>query len=121
MVIVFGKGDAEALLEPLTCSGVPGHARPCSGRRRRRRDAPVAGAHARLSGEVGLASLANGIVIGGVMVSYADMPATMLLCLRMTFAAAALGLVVLATGSWRDLRTPGARRCACSASASRCR
>jgi drug/metabolite transporter (DMT)-like permease len=36
------------------------------------------------------------------------MPATMLLCLRMAFAAAALGLVVLATGSWRDLRTPGA-------------
>jgi drug/metabolite transporter (DMT)-like permease len=56
--------------------------------------------------EVGLASLANGSI--GVMVSYADMPATMLLCLRMVFAAAVLGLVVLATGSWRDLRTPGA-------------
>ena len=56
--------------------------------------------------EVGLASLANGSI--GVMVTYADMPATMLLCLRMTFAAAALGVVVAATGSWRDLRTPGA-------------
>jgi len=56
--------------------------------------------------EVGLASLANGSI--GVMVTYADMPATMLLCLRMVFAAAALGVVVLATGSWRDLRTPGA-------------
>jgi drug/metabolite transporter (DMT)-like permease len=56
--------------------------------------------------EVGLGSLANGSI--GVMVTYADMPATMLLCLRMAFAAAALGLVVLATGSWRDLRTPGA-------------
>jgi drug/metabolite transporter (DMT)-like permease len=56
--------------------------------------------------EVALASLANGSI--GVMVSYADMPATMLLCLRMVFAAAALGAVVLATGSWRDLRTPGA-------------
>ncbi|HET6475899.1 MAG TPA: EamA family transporter [Thermoleophilia bacterium] len=56
--------------------------------------------------EVGLASLANGSI--GVMVTYADMPATMLLCLRMAFAAAALGGVVLATGSWRDLRTPGA-------------
>ncbi|MBE0527725.1 MAG: EamA family transporter [Thermoleophilia bacterium] len=56
--------------------------------------------------EVGLASLANGSI--GVMVTYADMPATMLLCLRMVFAAAALGIVVLATGSWRDLRTPGA-------------
>lgn len=56
--------------------------------------------------EVGLASLANGSI--GVMVTYADMPATMLLCLRMVFAAAALGGVVLATGSWRDLRTPGA-------------
>jgi drug/metabolite transporter (DMT)-like permease len=42
------------------------------------------------------------------MVTYADMPATMLLCLRMAFAAAALGAVVAATGSWRDLRTPGA-------------
>ena len=56
--------------------------------------------------EVGLASLANGSI--GVMVTYADMPAAMLLCLRMGFAAAALGAVVLATGSWRDLRTPGA-------------
>ena len=56
--------------------------------------------------EVGLASLANGSI--GVMVTYADMPASMLLCLRMAFAAAALGFVVLATGSWRDLRTPGA-------------
>ena len=56
--------------------------------------------------EVGLASLANGSI--GVIVTYADMPATMLLCLRMVFAAAALGLVVLATGSWRDLRKRGA-------------
>ncbi len=56
--------------------------------------------------EVGLASLVNGSI--GVMVTYADMPATMLLCLRMAFAAAALGIVVAATGSWRDLRTPGA-------------
>ena len=56
--------------------------------------------------EVGLGSLANGAI--GVMVTYADMPATMLLCLRMVFAAAALGAVVAATGSWRDLRTPGA-------------
>ncbi len=56
--------------------------------------------------EVGLASLANGAI--GVMVTYADMPATMLLCLRMAFAAAALGTVVAATGSWRDLRIPGA-------------
>ncbi len=75
--------------------------------------APAAGATAsqspeRMRGylEVGLASLANGSI--GVMVTYADMPATMLLCLRMVFAAAALGVVVLATGSWRDLRTPGA-------------
>ena len=56
--------------------------------------------------EVGLASLANGAI--GVMVTYADMPATMLLCLRMAFAAAALGIVVLISGSWRDLRSPGA-------------
>jgi len=56
--------------------------------------------------EVGLASLANGSI--GVMVTYADMPATMLLCLRMAFAAAVLGVVVLAAGSWRDLRRHGA-------------
>ena len=72
--------------------------------------AVIAGAHQpeRLRGylEVGLASLANGSI--GVMVTYADMPATMLLCLRMVVAAAALGIVVLASGSWRDLRTPGA-------------
>ena len=69
---------------------------------------PEAASPERLRGylEVGLASLANGSI--GVMVTYADMPATMLLCLRMVFAAAALGLVVLATGSWRDLRKRGA-------------
>ena len=54
--------------------------------------------------EVGVASLANGSI--GVMVTYADMPATMLLFLRMAFAAAALGGVVLVSGSWRDLRSP---------------
>jgi drug/metabolite transporter (DMT)-like permease len=56
--------------------------------------------------EVGLASLANGSI--GVMVAYADMPAAMLLCLRMAFAAAALGVVVVLSGSWRGLRSPGA-------------
>ncbi len=55
--------------------------------------------------EVGLASLANGSI--GVMVTYAKMPASMLLCLRMVFAAAVLGVVVLISGSWRDLSTPG--------------
>jgi drug/metabolite transporter, DME family len=72
------------------------------------RPSSAAAARERLRGffEVGLASLANGSI--GVMVTYADMPATMLLCLRMVFAAAALGIVVLATGSWRDLRRPGA-------------
>jgi drug/metabolite transporter (DMT)-like permease len=56
--------------------------------------------------EVGLAALVNGSI--GVMVTYAHTPATLLLCLRMAFAAAALGVVVLATGSWRDLGRPGA-------------
>ena len=56
--------------------------------------------------EVGLASVANGSI--GVMVTYAEMPATMLLCLRMAFAAAVLGIVVVAAGSWRDLLLPGA-------------
>jgi drug/metabolite transporter (DMT)-like permease len=69
---------------------------------------PAGQSQERLRGylEVGLASLANGSI--GVMVTYADMPATMLLCLRMAFAAAALGIVVAATGSWRDLLTPRA-------------
>lgn len=56
--------------------------------------------------EVGLASLANGAI--GTMVAYTDMPVTMLLFLRMLFAAIALGIVVFITGSWRDLRTSGA-------------
>ncbi len=56
--------------------------------------------------QTGLASLANGSV--GVMVTYASMPVAMLLSLRMWFAAAALAVVVLASGSWRDLRRPGA-------------
>lgn len=55
--------------------------------------------------EVGLGALTNGSV--GVLVTYAAMPATMLVCLRMAFGAAALGCIVLATGSWRDLRAPG--------------
>ena len=68
--------------------------------------------------EVGLASLANGSI--GVMVTYADMPATMLLCLRMAFAAAVLGLVVLAPAAGATCASP-ARRSACSGSASRSR
>jgi drug/metabolite transporter (DMT)-like permease len=56
--------------------------------------------------EVGLAALVNGSI--GVMVTYAHMPTTLLLCLRMAFAAAALGAVVGLSGSWRDLRRPGA-------------
>lgn len=56
--------------------------------------------------ELGVAGLVNGSI--GVMVASTEMPATMLLCLRMTFAAVALGAVVLATGSWRDLRMKGA-------------
>jgi drug/metabolite transporter (DMT)-like permease len=69
---------------------------------------PSAAQPQRLRGylEVGLASLANGSI--GVIVTYADMPSTMLLCLRMAFAAAVLGVVVLISGSWRDLRSPGA-------------
>ncbi len=56
--------------------------------------------------EVGMASLTNGSI--GVMVTYATMPAAMLLSLRMWMAAAALAVVVLVSGSWRDLRRPGA-------------
>jgi drug/metabolite transporter (DMT)-like permease len=55
--------------------------------------------------EVAVASLTNGTI--GVMVTYAQMPATMLLCVRMVFAAAALGVLVAVTRSWRDLFLPG--------------
>ncbi len=57
--------------------------------------------------EVAVASLINGSI--GVMVTFAQMPTTMLLCVRMAFAAVALGAVVAVTGSWRDLRKPGVR------------
>ena len=104
LVIVFGKGDGRAARGAADVSG--GRAAPAAAPHRRRRDGAQPPERMRGYFEVGLASLANGSI--GVMVTYADMPATMLLCLRMAFAAAALGLVVLATGSWRDLRTPGA-------------
>lgn len=90
--------DHGAALTPAAGAGRAGAAAP----------SPDSPPPERLRGylEVGLASLANGSI--GVMVTYADMPATMLLCLRMVFAAAALGVVVVVTGSWRDLRRPGA-------------
>lgn len=56
--------------------------------------------------EVGVASLTNGSI--GVLVSSAAMPTAMLLSLRMWFAAAGLAGLVVASGSWRDLRIPGA-------------
>jgi len=89
-----GAASAEA---PAAPSGAP--ARPLDASSR---------SPERLRGylEVGLASVANGSI--GVMVTYAEMPATMLLCLRMAFAAAVLGIVVVAAGSWRDLLLPGA-------------
>jgi len=55
--------------------------------------------------EVAIASLANGAI--GVIVTYDNMPTSMLLCLRMAFAAAALAAVVLIGGTWRDLAKPG--------------
>lgn len=65
--------------------------------------APGAASRARTRGylETAGASVVNGSI--GVMVAYAQMPVAMLLCLRMAVAAGALGVVVLATGSWRDL------------------
>lgn len=55
--------------------------------------------------ELGTASTINGSI--GTMVSYATMPASMLLVLRMAFAALALGVVVLPRRGLRDLRRPG--------------
>ena len=44
------------------------------------------------------------------MVTYAEMPATMLLCLRMAFAAAALGVVVAGhAAAGATCAAPGAR------------
>jgi drug/metabolite transporter (DMT)-like permease len=57
--------------------------------------------------ETGLAALINGSI--GVMVSYATAPASMLLVLRMSFAALALGTVFVLRRGWRDVLRPGVR------------
>jgi len=69
--------------------------------------APVDGRPGRLRGylETGGASVVNGSI--GAMVSYATMPASMLLVVRMAFAILALGVVVLPRGLLRELRRPG--------------
>ena len=92
----------------MSAPATRGPAAPAGGPPRGAGPATASRGSERLRGylEVGLASLANGSI--GVMVTYADMPTTMLLCLRMAFAVAALGVVVLISGSWRDLRSPGA-------------
>ena len=66
---------------------------------------PAADRRLRGYAEVAVASLANGAI--GVMVSAAAMPVTMLLVLRMAFAAAALAVVLAVTRGWRDLARPG--------------
>ncbi len=55
--------------------------------------------------EVGGASVVNGSI--GTMVSYATMPASMLLVVRMAFATLAVGAVVLPRGLLGELRRPG--------------
>jgi drug/metabolite transporter (DMT)-like permease len=67
----------------------------------------AAGRPGRLRGylETGGASVVNGSI--GTMVSYATMPASMLLVVRMAFATVALGAVVLPRGLLRELRRPG--------------
>jgi drug/metabolite transporter (DMT)-like permease len=67
----------------------------------------AAPSHGRLRGyvEVGGASVVNGSI--GTMVSYATMPASMLLVVRMTFAAVALGGVVVPRRLLGELRGPG--------------
>jgi len=69
--------------------------------------APLQGRRGRLRGylETGGASVVNGSI--GTMVSYATMPASMLLAVRMAFATVALGGVVLPFGLLRTLRRPG--------------
>jgi len=52
-------------------------------------------------GETLVACLVNGSI--GVFVTYATMPATMLVAVRMLFAALALGVVVAARRDWRAL------------------
>ena len=69
--------------------------------------APGDGRPGRLRGylQTGGASVVNGSI--GTMVSYATMPASMLLVVRMAFATVALGVVVLPRGLLRELRRPG--------------
>jgi DME family drug/metabolite transporter len=67
--------------------------------------AGLASGRARGYVETGLASLVNGSI--GVMVSYATAPASMLLVLRMSFAAVTLGAVFALRRGWKDLRGPG--------------
>ena len=57
--------------------------------------------------EIAVAALTNGSI--GVMVSYATMPAAMLLVLRMGVAGLAVGAVFVLGRGWRDFATPGAK------------
>jgi drug/metabolite transporter (DMT)-like permease len=57
--------------------------------------------------EVLSAALINGAI--GTMVSYATMPASMLVALRMLFGSVALGIVVGARRDWKTIFKPGAR------------
>ena len=65
------------------------------------------GGRARGYAEIATAALVNGSI--GVMVSYATMPAAMLLVLRMSIAGLAVGVVFFLGRGWRDLTTPGAK------------
>lgn len=57
--------------------------------------------------EVLSAALINGAI--GTMVSYATMPASMLVALRMLFGSVVLGIVVGARRDWKTIFKPGAR------------
>ena len=106
LVIVFGKGDAEPLAGAADVSG--GRAAPAAapaGRRRRRRRPRRRSACAATSRSASPASRT------APSASWSPTPTCRRPCCSAcawSFAAAALGMVVLATGSWRDLRTPGA-------------
>jgi DME family drug/metabolite transporter len=82
-------------------------AAPSSARGAQAAGVPAGGRPGRRRGylETGGASVVNGSI--GTMVSYATMPASMLLVVRMAFATVALGAVVLPRGLLRELRRPG--------------
>jgi len=92
---------------PASAVGAPDARTPSARSSTQAAGAPAGGRPGRLRGyfETGGAAVVNGSI--GTMVSYATMPASMLLVVRMAFATLALGGVVLPRRLLATLRAPG--------------